>query len=120
MTKGESLIRDGMSRKERRGKGRGGVKKRNGCDGHRCRFAALTRRQLSFNYSFFTAGKLGLVVVLRRREATTDVGASGVLRVATVREVGLGFRLFEQYLSWDSVYFTSYYICSICVCAISG
>merc|ERR1719239_1782295 len=36
MTKGESLIRDGMSRKERRGKARA-VKKRNGCDGHRCR-----------------------------------------------------------------------------------
>ena len=38
---------------------------------------------------FVTAGKLGPVVVLRRREATTGVGASGVLRVATVREVGL-------------------------------
>ena len=99
MTKGESLIRDGMSRKERRGKGRGGGKKRNGCDGHRCRFAALTRRQLSFNYSFFTAGKLGPVVVLRRREATTGVGASGVLQDATVREVGFEQNSIYQYLS---------------------
>jgi len=33
------------------------------------------------------AGKLGPEVVLRRREATTGVGASGVLRVATVREL---------------------------------
>ena len=88
MTKGESLIRDGMSRKERRGKARGG-KKRNGCDGHRCRFVILTKSKNLIIDVFRFTGKLGPVGALQGRVATTGVGARGALQDATVKEVGL-------------------------------
>ena len=55
--KKESLIRDGISRKDRRGKTRGG-KKRNGCDGHRCRFRAFIKT-VDISFIFFGCRETG-------------------------------------------------------------
>ena len=44
-----------------------------------------------FLYIFLVAGKLGPVVALQGREATTGVSARGVSQGATVREVSTNF-----------------------------